>query len=143
MATGQQPPALGGPYSPGFGQAYQQPLPPGGRPPVTANPRRLIIVGVIVVGFIIAAVIGHAIAGGSGSGIATGDCVETSPSVTSGWDITKVSCNQQYNLGSSVYQVQSVLNGSGQSCYGDSETTFNDDPANKTYCLLPWLGPNE
>jgi len=125
------------------------PQPPGppsaaGRPPVTASTKRLIVTGVVVVGLIVAAVIGHAIA--SGSSIAVGDCVQTSPSVTSGWDIKKVDCNQQFGIGDSVYKVDTVLDGSNQSCTGElagSETTFNDDPANKTYCLLPWLGPNE
>jgi hypothetical protein len=115
--------------------------PPSGRPRPVMSRGRLIVGGIIVVGLIIAAIIGHAIE--SKSSIAVGDCVQTTPSVTSGWDITKVSCNQQYGLGTSTYQVQTVLDGSNQTCYGDSETTFNDDPAGKTYCLVPWMGPNQ
>lgn len=150
-SPGQQPPAGGSAYNgaPYNGTSYGglgQPF-PGGPPPAGAkswmqrNPRAVIGICAAVVGLIIAAIIGHAIA--SGSSIAVGDCVRTSPSVTSGWDIKKVDCNQQYGLGSSVYKVDTMLGGSGSSCFGSDETTFNDEPANKTYCLSDWLGPNE
>lgn len=152
METGQQwsspgnwqPPA-GGAQPPGT-PAWGGPLPAGPPPSsgqswVQRNPRGILVIGIVVVLLIVAAIIGKAIA--SHDSIAVGDCVQTSPSVTTGWDIKKVDCSQQYNLGSSTYKVDSVLDGSSASCYGSDETTFNDDPAGKTYCLSPWLGPNE
>jgi hypothetical protein len=63
-----------------------------------------------------------------------GDCVVTNPNVLTGWDIKKVACNS--NPGSSlvVEKVVSVQSGSNGQC-DIGLTTFQDDPASKTYCL--------
>ena len=102
--------------------------PPGG----TVPPRKLIISGVLVALVIVAAIIGHAIS--SGSSIAVGDCVVTNPNVLTGWDIKKVACNSSPGTALVVQKVVSVQDGSNGQCdYG--LTTFQDDPAGKTYCL--------
>jgi hypothetical protein len=102
------------------------------RPDSTIPPRKLIIGGLVVVLIIIAAVIGHAIA--SSDSIAVGDCVVTNPNALTGWDIKKVACNSSPGSALVVQKVVSVQNGpNGQCDYG--LTTFQDDPANKTYCL--------
>jgi len=80
----------------------------------------------------VAAIIGHAIS--SGSSIAVGDCVVTNPNVLTGWDIKKVACSSNPGPALVVQKVLSVQDGSNGQCdYG--LTTFQDDPAGKTYCL--------
>jgi hypothetical protein len=102
--------------------------PPGG----TIPPRKLIISAVAVMLVIAAAIIGHAIS--SGSSIAVGDCVVTNPSVLTGWDIKKVACSSNPGTALVVQKVVSVQDGSDGQC-GYGLTTFQDDPAGKTYCL--------
>lgn len=98
----------------------------------TIPPRKLILSGVVVVLVILAAIIGHAIS--SGSSIAEGDCVVTNPNVLTGWDIKKVACSSNPGTALVVQKVVSVQDGSNGQCdYG--LTTFQDDPAGKTYCL--------
>ena|SRR6266567_5160021 len=98
----------------------------------TIPPRKLIISGVVVALVIVAAIIGHAIS--SGSSIAVGDCVVTNPNVLTGWDIKKVACSSNPGPALMVQKVVSVQDGSNGQCdYG--LTTFQDDPAGKTYCL--------
>jgi hypothetical protein len=103
------------------------------RPPAgTIPPRKLIISAVVVALVIVSAIIGHAIS--SGSSIALGDCVVTNPNVLTGWDIKKVACNSNPGTALVVQKVVSVRDGSNGQCdYG--LTTFQDDPAGKTYCL--------
>lgn len=93
---------------------------------------------VVVALVIVAAVIGKSLAGG-GESIAVGDCVQTSPNGLQSWNIAKVACSTQTNLGDPAYQVTSVQDGTSGYCPG-GETTFEDDPANKTYCLNLWYG---
>lgn len=58
----------------------------------------------------------------------------TNPSVLTGWDIKKVACNSDPGSALVVQKVVSVQNGTdGQCDFG--LTTFQDGPANKTYCL--------
>lgn len=102
------------------------------RPVVSVSPRKLIVGGLVVVLVIVAAVIGHAIA--SSNSIAVGDCVVTNPNPLTGWDIKKVACNSNPGTALVVQKVVSVQDGSNGQCdYG--LTTFQDDPASKTYCL--------
>ena len=102
------------------------------RPTPTIPPVKFIIGGVIVLVVIVAAVVGHRIA--SGSSIAVGDCVVTNPNVVTQWDIKKVDCNSNPGSALVVQKVVSVQDGSdGQCAFG--MTTFQDDPAGKTYCL--------
>jgi hypothetical protein len=102
------------------------------RAPAPVSPRKLIIGGLVVVLVIVAAVIGHAIA--SSDSIAVGDCVVTNPNPLTGWDIKKVACNSTPGTALAVQKVVSVHDGSNGQCdYG--LTTFQDDPASKTYCL--------
>jgi hypothetical protein len=101
-------------------------------PVATVSPRKLIIGGLVVVLVIVAAVIGHGIA--SSNSIAVGDCVVTNPNVLTGWDIKKVACTSNPGTALVVQKVVSVEDRSGGGCdYG--LTTFQDDPAGKTYCL--------
>ena|SRR5215467_6798953 len=101
-------------------------------PAATVSPRKLIIGGLVVVLVIVAAVIGHAIS--SSNSIAVGDCVVTNPNVLTGWDIKKVACNSNPGTALVVQKVVSVQDGTNSQCdYG--LTTFQDDPAGKTYCL--------
>jgi hypothetical protein len=110
---------------------YQQPS-AARRPGAGIPPRKLIVGGLVVILVIVAAVIGHAIA--SSDSIAVGDCVVTNPSAITGWDIKKVACNSSPGSALIVQKVVSVQSGSNGQCdYG--LTTFQDDPANKTYCL--------
>jgi hypothetical protein len=103
-----------------------------GRPAGTIPARKIIIGGLVVILIIIAAVIGHAVA--SSDSIAVGDCVVTNPNALTGWDIKKVACNSSPGSALVVQKVVSVQSGSNGQCdYG--LTTFQDDPANKTYCL--------
>jgi hypothetical protein len=99
-------------------------------------PRRRLIASLIVAAFlVVGAIIGHIVANGSSVGV--GDCVVTNPNVLTGWDIKKVACNS--NPGSSLV-VQKVVSIQGSSS-GDCEfglTTFQDDPAGKTYCLTDY-----
>lgn len=87
---------------------------------------------------IIAAIIGHAVAGSES--ISAGNCVITNPSLTSGWDIQKVGCAAQTSGGQTIDLVVQVLSGSDETCYnlGYSGTTFNDQNTNQTYCLQPY-----
>ncbi len=87
---------------------------------------------VIVVLGIVAAVIGHTIAAGSSIGV--GDCVVTNPNALTGWDIKKVACNSNPGSALVMQQVVSIQSGSNGQC-DPGLTTFQDDPANKTYCL--------
>lgn len=105
------------------------------RPTATIPPRKLIVGGVIVVLIIVVAIVGHAVA--SSNSVAVGDCVVTNPNVLTGWDIKKVACNS--NPGSSlvVEKVVSVQSGSNGQC-DIGLTTFQDDPASKTYCLTDY-----
>lgn len=89
-----------------------------------------IVTGLIGIVVIISAIIGHGIA--SGSTIKAGDCVVTNPNALTEWDIKKVDCSSPSQA--DYYQVASVQSGSNGDC-GTGYTTFNDDPANKTYCL--------
>jgi hypothetical protein len=102
----------------------------------TKIPRRRLIATVIVAALLaVAAIIGHALA--NGSSISVGDCVVTNPNVLTGWDIKKVACNS--NPGSSlvVRKVVSVQGSSNDEC-SPGLTTFQDDPAGKTYCLTDY-----
>lgn len=78
---------------------------------------------------ILLAVIGHVIGGG---GIKVGDCVTT---ITNPLDdnshIFEASCS---NPPASYYKVLQVENGTDGYC-AVGDTTFQDDPAGKTYCL--------
>lgn len=105
------------------------------RPAMTTSPRKLIVAGIIVVLVIVAAIIGHAVA--SGSSIATGDCVVTNPNPLTGWDIKKVACNSSPGASLVVQKVVSVQSGSNGQC-DLGLTTFQDDPAGKTYCLVDY-----
>jgi len=118
---------------PGAGQvpAHGQPL-AAARPGSSIPARKLIIAAVIAALLIAAAVIGHAVA--SGSSIAAGDCVVTNPTVLSGWDIKKVACNSDPGSSLVVQKVESVQSGSSGAC-DPGLTTFQDQPANMTYCL--------
>lgn len=101
--------------------------------------RRLIVIGIIVAFVIVAAIIGHAVS--SSQSIAVGDCVKTTPIGVDNWSISKVACPASPNPLSLTQKVTEVLNGSNANCYnGIDATTFNDEPANKTYCLEPYLG---
>jgi len=102
------------------------------RPAATVAPVKLIVGGVVLILVIVAVVVGHAIA--SSDSIAVGDCVVTNPNVLTGWDIKKVACGSNPGAALMVQRVVSVQDGSNGQCdYG--LTTFQDDPANKTYCL--------
>lgn len=105
---------------------------PIARPAVTVPPRKLIVAGVVVLLVIIAAVIGHAVA--SSNSIAVGDCVVTNPNVLTGWDIKKVGCGSNPGSALLVQRVESVQDTSDGQC-DLGLTTFQDDPAGKTYCL--------
>lgn len=111
--------------------AHGQPL-AAARPGSSIPARKLIIGAVIAVVLIAAAIIGHAVA--SGSSIVAGDCVVTNPNVLSGWDIKKVACNSAPGPSLVVQKVQSVQGGSSGQC-DPGLTTFQDQPANTTYCL--------
>ena len=81
---------------------------------------------------IVAAIIGHSIS--SANSIAVGDCVVTNPNALTGWDIKKVGCNSNPGTALVIQRVVSEQDTSNGQCdYG--LTTFQDDPANKTYCL--------
>lgn len=101
------------------------------------SPRALIVTGVAIVLLIVAALIGHAIS--SSDTISAGDCVQTSPSALSGWDIKKVSCGSGPDGAFTVQKVASVIKGTNGDC-GYGYTTFEDDPNSQTYCLTPYLG---
>jgi len=115
-----------------YAPKHQQRQPVIVRPNSTIPPVKLIIGGVIVLVLIVAAIIGHGIA--SGSSIAVGDCVVTNPNVLTQWDIKKVACNSNPSSALMVQKVVSVQDGSDGEC-GFGMTTFQDDPAGKTYCL--------
>lgn len=109
--------------------------PPSRNPAGSVPPIRLVIGSLVVVFIIVAAIVGHAIA--SGSSIAAGDCVVTNANVLTGWDIKKVACNANPRTALAVQKVVSVQNGSNGEC-GFPLTTFQDDPAGKTYCLTDY-----
>ncbi len=113
-------------------QPAAAPAAPPSRPGSGAPPRKALVAGVIVILLIIAAIIGHAVA--SGSSIAVGDCVVTTPSVATGWDIKKVACDSNPGSALMIQKVVSVQSGPNGQC-DLGLTTFQDDPANETYCL--------
>ena len=51
-----------------------------------------------------------------------------------GWDIKKVACTSDPGTALAVQKVESVIDGSDGAC-SLGLTTFQDDPAGKTYCL--------
>lgn len=116
----------------GTGQAPEHHYQPAAAARTAIPLRKLIIGGVIGILVVVAAIIGHAVS--SGSSIGVGDCVVTNPNVLTGWDIKKVGCNS--NPGSSlvVQKVESIQNDQNGQC-DSGLTTFQDDPAGKTYCL--------
>lgn len=105
---------------------------PASRPATAMTPQKIIIAGALAVLVIVAAIIGHAIA--SGSSIAAGDCVVTNPNVMTGWDIKKTTCGATNGTALDVQKVISVQSGPDGQCEA-GQTTFEDDPAGKTYCL--------
>jgi hypothetical protein len=105
------------------------------RTATTMSARKLIVAGAIVVLIIVAAIIGHAVA--SASAIGTGDCVVTNPNPLTGWDIKKVGCGSNPGASLIVQRVVSVQGGSDGQC-DLGLTTFQDDPAGKTYCLTDY-----
>jgi hypothetical protein len=144
MARHQRPDPYQEDYERQKAAGFPQPAPatawqtPATTPQATASPvasvppLKLIIGGLVVVLIIVAAIIGHAIA--SSNSIAVGDCVVTNPDVLTGWDIKKVDCTSNPGTALAVQKVVSVEDGSSGGCdYG--LTTFQDDPAGKTYCL--------
>lgn len=133
-AAGFPQPAPATPWqAPAAGQQAPATMPQTlARPAASVPPIKLIIGGLIVVLVIVAAIIGHAIA--SSDSIAVGDCVVTNPNALTGWDIKKVDCNSNPGTALMVQRVVSVQDSSNGQCdFG--LTTFQDDPANKTYCL--------
>lgn len=85
--------------------------------PGAGVPRKRLIAGaVVVVLLLIAAIIGHAVA--SGSSIAVGDCVITTPSAVSGWDIKKVACDSNPGSALMIQKVVSVQGGANGECTG-------------------------
>jgi hypothetical protein len=102
------------------------------RPAVRYPPRKLFTGDLGVVLVIVAAIIGHAVA--SSNFITIGDCVVTNPNPLTGWDNKKVACNANPGSALVVQKVVSMQDGSNGQC-GYGLTTFQDDPANKTYCL--------
>lgn len=133
-AAGFPQPAPATPWqAPAAGQQAPATMPQTlARPAASVPPIKLIIGGLVVVLVIVAAIIGHAIA--SSDSIAVGDCVVTNPNALTGWDIKKVDCNSNPGTALMVQRVVSVQDSSNGQCdFG--LTTFQDDPANKTYCL--------
>lgn len=122
MQYGVVPPAQAQPTS-------DQPV---SRPATAVTPRKIIVVGILAVLVIVAAIIGHAIA--SSNSIAVGDCVMTNPNVMTGWDIKKTTCGATNGTALDVQKVVSVQSGTNGQCEAGL-TTFEDDPAGKTYCL--------
>jgi hypothetical protein len=122
MQYGTVPPAQAQPAS-------DQPV---SRPTTVVTPRKIIVAGVLAVLVIVAAIIGHAIA--SSSSIAVGNCVVTNPNVMTGWDIKKTTCGAANGTALDVQKVVSVQSGTDGQCEAGL-TTFEDDPAGKTYCL--------
>ncbi|HEX4258553.1 MAG TPA: hypothetical protein VH089_25935 [Streptosporangiaceae bacterium] len=105
---------------------------PVSRPATAVTPQKIIVAGVLAVLVIVAAIIGHAIA--SSSSIAVGDCVMTNPNVMTGWEIKKTTCGATNGTALDVQKVVSVQSGPDGQCEAGL-TTFEDDPAGKTYCL--------
>jgi hypothetical protein len=122
MPYGTVPPA---PAQPASDQAAPKPA-------MTVTPLKIVVAGVLAILVIVAAIAGHAIA--SSSSIAVGDCVLTNPSVVTGWDIKKTSCGATNGTALEVQKVVSVQSGTDGQCEAGL-TTFEDDPAGKTYCL--------
>lgn len=105
----------------------------------SVSPRKLILAGVILAIVILTAVIGHTIA--SRNSISIGDCVVTSPSLTSDWDVKKVACSSTPGIDQQVQKVVAVQNDSNGQCELGL-TTFQDDPDGKTYCLSSYTWGN-
>lgn len=115
------------------GQGFTKPAQLNSVRPGSAVAVRKLIIGVVVLGLVIAAaVIGHALV--SANSIAVGDCVVTNPNPITGWDIKKVGCGSNPGTAFTVQRVVSVQNGSNGQC-DLGLTTFQDQPAGKTYCL--------
>jgi hypothetical protein len=133
-ATGDQPGQYGvvPPAQTQPTPAQPTPVQPASKAAVAVTPQRIIVAGILAVLVIVAAVIGHAIA--SSGSIATGDCVITNPDVMTGWDIKKTSCGATNGTALDVQKVVSVQSGPDGQCEAGL-TTFDDHPANKTYCL--------
>ncbi|MGE5289478.1 MAG: hypothetical protein ACM3ML_20220 [Micromonosporaceae bacterium] len=62
-----------------------------------------------------------------------GDCVTTETDATGNSTMTKVSCGKPPTA--FIYKVVEVISNADGICGGDSDTTFSDQPAGKTYCL--------
>ena len=93
-------------------------------------------VGVIgaAVAVILLAIIGHTIGGG---GIKAGDCVTTfTDPLNDNSHIFKASCS---NPPAGYYKVLQVQDGTNGYC-AIGDTTFQDDPADKIYCLEAMSG---
>jgi hypothetical protein len=81
------------------------------------------------VALILLAIVGHAIGGG---GIKAGDCVTTITNpLNDNSHIFEASCSSPPSF---YYRVLQVRDSTGGFC-AVGDTTFQDDPANKTYCL--------
>jgi hypothetical protein len=113
-------------------QAQPASAQPVSRPAMAVTPGKIIVAGVLAVLVVVAAVIGHAVA--SSSSIAVGDCVVTNPNVMTGWDIKKTACGATNGTAFEMQKVVSVQSGPDGQCEAGL-TTFEDDPAGKTYCL--------
>ena len=94
---------------------------------------RVGIVGAAVA-LLLLAIIGHAIGGG---GIKAGDCVTTfTDPLNDNSHIFEASCS---NPPASYYKVLQVQDGTNGYC-AIGDTTFQDDPADKIYCLESMSG---
>jgi hypothetical protein len=98
--------------------------------------RKFVALVLVALAVIAVAIVGHAVA--SSDSIAVGDCVVTNPDVLTDWDIKKVACNSNPDSDLTVQKVVSVESGSDGEC-DLGLTTFQDDPAGKTYCLNGYL----
>jgi len=119
--------------------AEDRPAGPAGSAPAEPGPVKAIIASVplrykvgavaVAVVLVLLAIVGHAIGGG---GIKAGDCVTTfTDPLNDNSHIFEASCSSPPAL---YYRVLQVQDSTGGNCLvGD--TTFQDDPANKTYCL--------
>lgn len=99
-------------------------------------PRRykIRIIGAAVI-LILLAVVGHVVGGG---GIKAGDCVTTfTDPLNDNSHIYKASCSKP--PAQLYYKVLQVQDSTGGECI-EGDTTFQDDPANKTYCLEAVVG---
>jgi hypothetical protein len=88
----------------------------------------------VAVALVLLAIVGHAIGGG---GIKAGDCVTTfTDPLNDNSHIFKASCSSPPAF---YYRVLQVQDSTGGNCLA-GDTTFQDDPANKTYCLAAASG---